>query len=61
MILDKFVKHHEEQTKLIYAAQDVARSFEKFWKNDCTEEAWNDLLNGPQKELWLALLELHDL
>jgi hypothetical protein len=61
MILDEYIKQHEKQTKLLYAAQDVARRFETFWKNDCTEEMWEDLTNGPQKELWLALLALYDL
>ena len=61
MILGQFVEQHENQTRLIYAAQDVARSFEKFWKNDCTEEMWEDLSTGPQKELWLALKALCDL
>jgi hypothetical protein len=61
MILGKFVENHEEQTRLIYAAQDVARRFETFWLNDCTEEMWEELSTGSQKGLWLALKALYDL
>ena len=61
MILGQFVEHHEELTRLVYASQDVARRFETFWLNDCTEEMWEELSTGPQKELWLALKALYDL
>jgi hypothetical protein len=61
MIFSEFIRQHESQTRLLYATQDVARRFETFWKNDCTEEMWEDLTHGPQKELWLALMALYDL
>lgn len=61
MILDEYVRQHEKQTQLLYAAQDVAKAFQAFWLNDCTEEMWEELSTGPQKELWLALNALIDL
>lgn len=61
MILGQFVEQHENLTRLIYATQDVARRFEAFMLDDCTEEQWEELSTGPQKELWLALAALYKL